>query len=123
MSEGMQPDRGGTPMRDLDSLETLHGGIDFQSGGNGLADVTVDIPPTGPNEQPGSNFTLWGQDDGGPWTQLNSYPTRPRTMTGNMGYTDGAGFGVKVTFDRGGPGNRSGTVIAQSGRDEAITLS
>ena len=58
MSEGMQPDRGGTPMRDLDSLETLHGGIDFQSGGNGLADVTVDIPPTGPNEQPGSNFTV-----------------------------------------------------------------
>lgn len=119
MSEGMQ--REGAP-RDLDTLQTLHGDVNFQSG-NGVADVTIDIPPTGPNEQPGTDFTLWGQDAGGPWTQLNSYAARPRKMTGNMGYTGGAGFGAKVTFDRGGQNNRSGSVIAQAGRDEAITLS
>jgi hypothetical protein len=122
MSEGTQPESGSTPSRDLDSLQSLLGDVDFQAGSNGLADVTVNIPPAGQGEQPGTNFTLWGQDDGGPWTQLANYPTRPRVMAGSMAYTNGASFGVQVTFDRGGPSSRNGSVVAVSGQDEAITL-
>ena len=113
--------------RDRDWVSSLSGNVSFKVSGN-TADVTVDIPAPGSNEDDGSNFQLWAQDNGGGYgTALQTVASRPAapadrkvTLTGSHSFTRSTAadasrgvaevdrtFQVKVTWDKanGDPGS------------------
>ena len=110
-----------TPTHDLDSLSTLLGHVKFKGSGS-LADVTVDIPPAGQDEDPGSDFILWGQAAGRDWEKLDNSANRPVRLHGHGKYRDNKNYKVKVTFERGGPGSRRQTKLAKKGKTKSLEL-